>query len=254
MSSAGGQPPRGPGAGGRGQLLRQRLLALKAEKEAAAEKARAALEATKLEATREQPKAEDRGHLSPATPSRASSPSQPESPPAPPVWYRGQEGVPINLTANYLKLTPVDGASIHEHEVRFSPAVDNVDARRRLVYSLGEELIGRTKSYDGNKLFLPKAVTANSITLEHPHTGDDVRVSILPKRRLAMGDQTLSQHYNILFNKINRTLKMAEHQRKYYDSAQAHKIPVGNRALLLISQPVSRKCFRPTSWRCGRAS
>jgi hypothetical protein len=172
------------------------------------------------------------------------------SPPDPPVYFRGKSGAEIDLTANYFRLK-VEGNWVFEHEVRnvdhnvlnvvcclqrftsvpsfqvtFEPRIDNVVEKRRRIKSL-TGIFGEVFSFDGVRLYLPVkcSVSGEKIPGGSPD-GSNVVVTIALKRELRPGHPELSQHYNILFNRINRSLKLAEHNRKFFDSTLAHKIPV----------------------------
>jgi len=142
-----------------------------------------------------------------------------------PELYRGTQGKPINLSANYLKLMVEEGKGVFEYEVRFSPNVDNRDQRFRLV-NQQREVIGGVKVFDGTKLFLPKMLNEKSKTVQsvHTETGDKVNVTFNYLRQGRIGDRDVIQLYNILFGRIMKTLKFTQHNRKYYNAAAAHHI------------------------------
>jgi len=142
-----------------------------------------------------------------------------------PELYRGTQGKPINLSANYLKLIVEEGKGVFEYEVRFSPNVDNRDQRFRLV-NQQRDVIGGVKVFDGTKLFLPKTLDEKSKTVQsvHTETGEKVDVTFNYLRQGRIGDRDVIQLYNILFGRIMKTLKFTQHNRKYYNAAAAHHI------------------------------
>jgi len=142
-----------------------------------------------------------------------------------PELYRGSQGKPINLSANYLKLIVEEGKGVFEYEVRFSPNIDSRDQRFRLV-GQQRDVIGGVKVFDGSKLFLPKMLGEKRKTLEsvHTETGEKVSVTINFLREARIGDRDVIQLYNILFGRIMKTLKFSQYNRKYYNAAAAHPI------------------------------
>jgi len=142
-----------------------------------------------------------------------------------PEHYRGTQGKPVSLSANYLKLMVEEGKGVFEYEVRFNPNVDNRDQRFRLV-NQQREVIGGVKVFDGTKLFLPQMLDEKSKTLEsvHTETGDKVSVTFNFLREARLGDRDVIQLYNILFGRIMKTLKFSQYNRKYYNAAAAHPI------------------------------
>jgi aubergine-like protein len=60
------------------------------------------------------------------------------------VFYRGKEGRPTPISANYLRLETAEGKGVFEYEVRFEPRVDSREARFKLLNSL-REITGTTK-------------------------------------------------------------------------------------------------------------
>ena len=72
-----------------------------------------------------------------------------------PQLYRGVGGKLIDVTSNYFKLDVEEGFGVFEYEVNFNPNVDSRDERYSVV-NQQKSILGLTKSFDGNKLFLPK--------------------------------------------------------------------------------------------------
>merc|ERR1711962_1738817 len=72
-----------------------------------------------------------------------------------PQYYRGIGGKSMEIAVNYMKLEQAEGYGIFEYEVRFDPPVDS-RAERYSAVNEHRTLFGPTKSFDGNKLYLPK--------------------------------------------------------------------------------------------------
>ena len=50
-----------------------------------------------------------------------------------PQFYRGKEGRPIQVAANYLKLDVAPGKGVFEYEVSYEPRIDNRNHRFKLL-------------------------------------------------------------------------------------------------------------------------
>lgn len=61
-----------------------------------------------------------------------------------PVTFKGQNGKPLNVTANYLRLFSEPEAGVFEYEIKYQPAVDMRTERFRLIRQC-ESVIGTVK-------------------------------------------------------------------------------------------------------------
>ena len=75
----------------------------------------------------------------------------------------------IDVTVNYIKLDVKEGFGIFEYEVLFNPSVDSRDERYSAV-NQHKERLGHTKSFDGNKLFLPRKLPDANTQLISKHS------------------------------------------------------------------------------------
>jgi len=146
--------------------------------------------------------------------------------PETPEYFRGKEGTKKNVASNYLQLECETNKGIFHYEVDFEPQIDNRQECFRLLKAL-EEITGPVKSFDGRKLFLPfqldNVVTKGTAT--HSVTGESVVIKINFKSKREMGaDRDVVQHYNILFNRIMRALKLSQHNRNFFDPKAANHI------------------------------
>ena len=148
-----------------------------------------------------------------------------------PQTYRGTGGKTIQLTSNYIKLECDEGYGIFEYEVNFEPRVDARDERYGAV-NQHRSLLGNTKSFDGNKLFLPKKLDDIRLSAisKHSKTGEDIRVSFRLKRKINPGERESIYIYNVIFHKIMRTLKFSQSARKgnFFDADAAKEIKVSS--------------------------
>ncbi len=146
-----------------------------------------------------------------------------------PQTYRGEGGKVIEVTSNYMRLEVDEEFGIFEYEVTFAPRVDARDERYAAV-NQHREVIGMTKSFDGNKLFLPKKMKESvvKVSSKHSKTGEDIQVTFRLKRRINPGERESIYIYNVIFHKIMRTLKFAQSARKgnFFDAKAAKDIKV----------------------------
>jgi len=142
-----------------------------------------------------------------------------------PKLYRGTEGKPLNVSANYLRMEQTPGTGVFEYEVRFEPRTDNRDQRFRLL-NQHREIFGGVKVFDGVKLYIPQKLedVVGPLTSTHTDTGEAVQVTLHFKRKCLQNDRNVIQLYNILFGRIMKTLKFTQHNRKYYNAAAANHI------------------------------
>jgi len=144
----------------------------------------------------------------------------------PPVVRRGEGGAPIKLSANYIRLELAEDRGMWEYEVRFSPPVDSVDERHKLMRQ-HREVLGPTKTFDGICLYLPERLAEDVTCLEAEHSIDQaiVKLTITLKHRKKLADRSSIQFYNTLFRRIMNTLKMVQMNKNYYNPAEAMMVP-----------------------------
>ena len=144
--------------------------------------------------------------------------------PAPTVFYRGKEGKAITVSSNYLQLEMEKDMGLFQYEVRFEPQLDGTNQRRRALYGL-ENVLGATKSFDGAAtLNLPRKLPQDTAKYDSQTAdGTPVKVTINFKSERRDGPEVV-RHYNILFNRVLRALKLTQHNRNYYDPKGAHHI------------------------------
>ena len=149
--------------------------------------------------------------------------------PSKPTLYRGLGGKPTDITVNYIRLTVDEGYGMFEYECIFEPRIDSRDARYSAVNQHKDKL-GQTKSFDGQKLFLPKKLDDPNLQVVsvHNQTGEDIKVTFRYKRQINPGERESLYLYNVLFKKIMRTLKFAESAKRgnFFDPQAAKDIKV----------------------------
>jgi len=140
-----------------------------------------------------------------------------------PVTFKGQNGKPLNVTANYLRLFSEPEAGVFEYEIKYQPAVDMRTERFRLIRQC-ESVIGTVKTFDGVKLFLPKRLDSQVIDAKHSETGANVKVHLNYKKEVGFNSREMIQQLNIIFNRIFTVLRFKMHNRNFYDPAGATAI------------------------------
>jgi len=132
-----------------------------------------------------------------------------------PQYYRGIGGKSMEIAVNYMKLEQAEGYGIFEYEVRFDPPVDS-RAERYSAVNEHRTLFGPTKSFDGNKLYLPKQLPdiETIATSKHSKTGKDIKVLFRYKRQIKPGERESLYIYNLIFKKIMKILKFVESAKK----------------------------------------
>ncbi|KAG8212743.1 hypothetical protein J437_LFUL019691, partial [Ladona fulva] len=71
-----------------------------------------------------------------------------------PVTFRGEYGTVVPGTCNYIRLNVEPGKGVFTYEVKFDPGVDFISYRRQLLCQ-HENVLGKTKTFDGVTLYLP---------------------------------------------------------------------------------------------------
>lgn len=67
----------------------------------------------------------------------------------------GSSGIMVKLTTNYFRLTSRPQWALYQYHVDYSPEMEARRLRSALLFQ-HEELIGKTRAFDGSILFLPK--------------------------------------------------------------------------------------------------
>ena len=112
------------------------------------------------------------------------------------------------MEANYVRLKSVKDKGFFEYEVRFHPELDSRNARFGCLRSL-EHKLGKSRNFDGVKLYLPHKLPNNVFreTVQHPSQGQ-VEVEIRFKKENSFGSPLAIPFYNILFKRVMEKLQM----------------------------------------------
>lgn len=125
--------------------------------------------------------------------------------------YSGTSGKQINIEVNYVRLNILGNAGIHEYHVSFVPSVDSRRMKFRLINQEPvRNLIGKVKTFDGSKLYLPLKLQLplSHIDVELPTDNSSIRVDIKYVKVCQHSD--LLHLYNVLFKKVMNILKMTQ--------------------------------------------
>lgn len=142
-----------------------------------------------------------------------------------PVLKHGTSGKTFKAVTNAIELYCDPETGVFEYEVRFHPAVDNLRFRYKYL-AQHKEIIGNTKTFDGTILFLPVRLPDSKTYLTSTNVVENeppVNVEIIFKRKKRLGE--CIQLYNILFNKIFKTLNYLRVGRKMFDPTAPSLIP-----------------------------
>ncbi|CAG9858425.1 unnamed protein product [Phyllotreta striolata] len=146
-----------------------------------------------------------------------------------PVHFKGEDGKPILLSANYIKLIVDKNKGVFEYEVKFTPELDAKNKRLRCVHQVTKEC-GLKKVFDGGSLlYLPEKITDTSkvftTTIDGPESSQEVAVTMIYKRKKNMGERECLHLYNVLFKRIMHTLLYHQIGRNYFDTKHNYLIP-----------------------------
>nr|CAD7401850.1 unnamed protein product [Timema poppensis] len=137
-----------------------------------------------------------------------------------PVIRRGESGVVLNCSANYISLILEPGKGVYEYEVKFAPEVDAMNIKFQLISSL----FGKKRTFDGTTLYLPQKLDEEiKIYNETTKTGLQVTITIIYKRQKRLGECV--HLYNVLFKRIMVVLDLIRHGRNHYNPREAQVIP-----------------------------
>lgn len=88
-----------------------------------------------------------------------------------------------------------------------------------------EELIGRTKCFDGTILFLPRKITDDFITRTAVRETDGANITITIKLATMIQSGDKIRLFNVIFRNVQRALELTQIGRNYYDSKASIPLP-----------------------------
>ena len=144
---------------------------------------------------------------------------------------------------------------LHTFHVHFRPMVENKRTRFRMV-AAQEDLIGRTKCFDGAILFLPRKITDNFVTRSAVRETDGTNITITIKLVSMVQTADRIRLFNIIFRNVQRALELTQIGRNYYDSKASIPLPQHKLAScmsLTFAHNSLVHVFTPSfvGWSCG---
>ncbi|KAH8379868.1 hypothetical protein KR009_007745 [Drosophila setifemur] len=134
----------------------------------------------------------------------------------------GSKGSTISLYCNYLHLSTDSNRGVFHYEVRFFPHVDSVHLRMKYLNE-HKDIIGGTKTFDGTTLYLPILLPEKMTVFVSRAEDLEVEIRILFKKKESL--KNCIQLYNIIFDRIMKTLNYVRFDRKQYDPSRPKIIP-----------------------------
>ena len=96
--------------------------------------------------------------------------------------------------------------------------------RFRMIASLGD-LIGKTRSFDGTILFLPKKITDSFVTQTIVRETDGTNITVTIKNVAVVQSPDRIKLFNIIFRNVLRALELTQIGRNYYDPKGSIPLP-----------------------------
>lgn len=139
----------------------------------------------------------------------------------------GKDGQAVDAFVNYVKVNILPGGGIYLYHVTFTPDVDSIQVRGKMMRSEAvRAVIGTTLSFTGMNLYLPKHLGVSSVEIETSMPTDPSRDC---KVRMEFVKQPsaveLIPHYNTLFRKVMDQLKMVQINRHFYMPTAKIQVP-----------------------------
>ncbi|XP_030079059.1 protein argonaute-3 isoform X2 [Drosophila hydei] len=135
----------------------------------------------------------------------------------------GTKGSLVNLSCNYISLRSDPMKGIYLYEVRFSPAVDSLHLRMKYLNEHNKKF-GDIKAFDGTTLYLPILLQSELTTfISKSFDNKDIEIRILFKKKESL--KNCKQLYNILFDRVMKTLNYVKFDRKQFDPSRPKIIP-----------------------------
>ncbi|XP_017481987.1 PREDICTED: protein argonaute-3 [Rhagoletis zephyria] len=141
-----------------------------------------------------------------------------------PELKHGNKGMPVRLACNYIRLSSDPEKGVFVYEVRFHPPVDSLSLRMKYLNEHRDKF-GGTKTFDGVTLYLPILLKDKLTTFLSKNVADnsDIEIRILFKRKEAL--KNCIHLYNVLFDRVMKTLNYVRFDRKQFDPTAPKVIP-----------------------------
>ncbi|XP_037958160.1 protein argonaute-3 [Teleopsis dalmanni] len=138
--------------------------------------------------------------------------------------YSGSEGVKVSMVANYIKLNVLPDSGVYEYNIKFTPNIEINSLKSKYLYD-HEEILGRTKMINGSQLLLPKLLpnTQTHLISRNDRDGSEVKIQITFNQKKSVKD--CLHLYNILFDRIMKTLNYIRVGKKQFDPTNPKIMP-----------------------------
>lgn len=138
------------------------------------------------------------------------------------VIKKGKDGIPVTIETNFIHLSVKPECGVFEYDVDFDPPIHSQRIRSQLINQHLKE-IGGTKTLDGPTLFLPIKLAKPISHFDSANNEDKYKIKVTFRRQKKMRE--CIQLYNILFDRIMKTLGFVRFQRKQFDPSLPKVIP-----------------------------
>ncbi|XP_030569875.1 protein argonaute-3 [Drosophila novamexicana] len=136
----------------------------------------------------------------------------------------GTKGSPVNLSCNYIGVKSDPKKGVYLYEVRFNPPVDSIHLRMKYLNEHKNQF-GGAKTFDGSILYLPILLERELTTFVSKNVDNkDIEIRLLFKKKESL--KNCIQLYNILFDRVMKTLNYVKFDRKHFDPSRPKVIPM----------------------------
>ncbi|XP_013104346.2 protein argonaute-3 [Stomoxys calcitrans] len=137
---------------------------------------------------------------------------------------RGDKGKPIKLACNYIRLHSDPDKGVFVYEVRFTPNVDSTSLRMKYLNEHRDKF-GGVKTFDGVTLYLPILLPNKLTTFVSNNKMDnsEIEIRVMYKRKETL--KNCIHLYNVLFDRVMKTLNYVRFDRKQFDPTSPKIIP-----------------------------
>lgn len=136
---------------------------------------------------------------------------------------KGTAGTPNPMCVNYIPFkSRKEGA--FQYNVSFNPPVESRNMRFGMLKE-HQNLIGKTKAFDGATLFLPHRLPRPQTILESKRITDGATVELKLTLVKVLDPTDCLQLYNIVLRRVMKLLEMSQVGRYYYDPKRPAPIP-----------------------------
>lgn len=139
------------------------------------------------------------------------------------LTYRGEKGTYTRVAVNYIRLKCNPDKGVFEYEVRFDPPVVTKGLRYNLLGQM-KDITGPAKTFDGVILYLPiKLPEVKTVATKQDREGNSYQVTIIYKKQKTLRE--CIHLYNVLFDRVMKTLKYVRYNRKQFDPSKPMMVP-----------------------------